>query len=181
MSHGSPSAPLELLEQPRADLAGLVQAVDVVQEDDELVAAEAGRRVDFPDRLAEAVGDGHEQCVADVVPQAVVDDLEAVEVEEQDGELAIGIAARTADRAHQAVSEELAVRQAGQAILVREAEERAAARRAKRKPAANTTVAGGASDDVIEAKVDAIAFQQADSATKVELAQDVEELEILLG
>ncbi len=58
--------------------------VDVEEEHGELVAAEAGEYVvDADEAAGDALGDVTQQVVAGVVPQAVVDLLEPVEVEQQ--------------------------------------------------------------------------------------------------
>ena len=51
--------------------------------DDELVTAHARHRVAGAHGVAEPFGDLHEQPVADGVPEAVVDELEVIEVEIQ--------------------------------------------------------------------------------------------------
>ena len=55
---------------------------DVLEQHGELVAAEAGDGVAGSDRL-EALGDLDQERVAGIVPEAVVDQLEPVEVEEE--------------------------------------------------------------------------------------------------
>jgi hypothetical protein len=67
-------------------------AAQALAEDHELVASEVGHavsgtadRIGAAQRLLQAGGDGHEQLVAHVVAEAVVDVLEAVEVDEQYG------------------------------------------------------------------------------------------------
>ena len=65
-------------------------AVGLVDQDHELVAAQAGREVIAPDAGADPVGDGGQDPVAAGVAEEVVHDLEAVEVEEEDGRLAVG-------------------------------------------------------------------------------------------
>ena len=64
-------------------------------------------------RLASTV----EQLVAGEVPEAVVDQLEAVEVEEQHGEQVAPAAAGPVERALQPLHEEGAVGQAGERIV----------------------------------------------------------------
>ena len=66
------------------DLLDGLHAGDVRAEHGELVAAEPRHHVVGAHRAAQAVGDRDEQLVARRVAEAVVDDLEAVEVEEQD-------------------------------------------------------------------------------------------------
>ncbi|MNP72379.1 hypothetical protein D3C76_1689270 [compost metagenome] len=61
------------------------------QQDDELVTPQARHGVDIAHLLLEAMGDAFEQQIAHRVAQAVVDVLEAVEVEKQHGALAAGI------------------------------------------------------------------------------------------
>src|SRR3989442_1311245 len=56
----------------------------VVEEDRELVAAEAGRQVPLADAAPDPLGDRDEERVARGVTHRVVDDLEIVEVEEED-------------------------------------------------------------------------------------------------
>ena len=60
-----------------------LDAREVVAEHHELVAAEARDDVAGPDRVPEPLRDGHDELVAERVPEAVVDELEVVEVDEQ--------------------------------------------------------------------------------------------------
>ena len=55
------------------------------QHDDELVTAETSEQRALPDGTADPLGHDGEQSVADAVPEAVVDRLEVVEVDEQQG------------------------------------------------------------------------------------------------
>ena len=57
--------------------------VEVLGEDHELVTAETRDGVAVAHQLGEALGDGQQQAVADVVSEVVVDGLELVEVDEQ--------------------------------------------------------------------------------------------------
>ena len=70
-------------------------------------------------RAAQPAGDFHQQHVAGVMPERIVDDLEAVEIDEQHGELAL-VALGSVDRAAQHAVEHFAVRQIGQAVVRRE-------------------------------------------------------------
>ena len=78
---------VERLAERRAQPAGghrrLRLVGDAGAEDRELVAAEARDQVALADRAAQALGDLDQQPVAGLVAEAVVDDLEVVEVEEQ--------------------------------------------------------------------------------------------------
>ena len=83
-------------------LEGALDGVDAVAdgavvgegggEEDELVSADAGEGVGGVEGLAEVVGDLAEDLVAGVVAEGVVDFLEAVEVEQEEGERAVGAA-----------------------------------------------------------------------------------------
>ena len=70
----------------------LVDPVDLADHH-ELVAAEAGHGVGGAHALSQPVGGLHQQLVAGAVAEAVVDDLEVVEVEEEHDDL--GAAARS--------------------------------------------------------------------------------------
>ena len=90
--------------------------VDVVAQDGELVAAETGQGVARPHDAAQPVGHGAQDLVADVVAEAVVDELEAVEVEEHHGHV-VSAPRRPAQGHLEAVHEELAVGQAGERVV----------------------------------------------------------------
>src|SRR4029079_11212572 len=107
----------QLLVDAGGDEGGVGAGAHVVDEDRELVAAEAGERVAGTDAALEAPGDFDEELVAREVAQAVVDDLEAVHVDEEDGEAVVGPPGREADRLAEAVEEEGAVGKAGQGIV----------------------------------------------------------------
>ncbi len=84
--------------------------------DDELVAAQAGRRITFAQHAAQALRHLFQQAVADEVAEAVIDVLEMVEVEQQQADLG-AVAARLGDRLGQAVHQQGAVGQAGQGVV----------------------------------------------------------------
>lgn len=66
-------------------IAGAGGVVHLLEEDGELVAAEAGHRVTGTHRFPDPLGHGRQQVVTAVVAHAVVDELEVVEVEKEDG------------------------------------------------------------------------------------------------
>ena len=70
--------------------AGGALVVAAVEQDGELVAAEARGQVAGAQHPAQAAGEGDEQLVADLVAEAVVDPLEVVEVEEEHDRAAVG-------------------------------------------------------------------------------------------
>jgi hypothetical protein len=67
------------------DEVGRLVAGEVGGDDHELVAAEAGKGVGEPDGPAEIVGDVPEELVANVVAVGVVDELEAIEIDHEEG------------------------------------------------------------------------------------------------
>ena len=90
---------------------------DVVEQHRELVAAEPGDDVLRPHARAQPVGDVEQQPVAGIVPEAVVHQLEAVDVEEEHGDGAARIG-RGRERAVESGEEARAVRQAGERVVV---------------------------------------------------------------
>jgi hypothetical protein len=89
-----------------------------VEQHRELVAPEPRHRVAGPDAVAQAVADGDEEPVPRRVAEGIVDQLEAVQVEEEDGDR-LPLAARAGERRREAVGEEVAVRQPGQHVVER--------------------------------------------------------------
>ena len=75
----------QLAGQPLGHGQRALEVGRVVGEDRELVAAQAGDEVAGADRVGDPLGDGLEERVAGGVAERVVDDLEVVEVDEQDG------------------------------------------------------------------------------------------------
>ena len=98
-------------EVDRRALAG-----QVLGDDDELVAAEPGDGVSVADRAAQPVGDLGEHLVAGGVPEAVVDGLELVEVDEQQPDRAGG-AGLAGQRLPDALHQPGPVRQPGQRVV----------------------------------------------------------------
>ena len=88
----------------------------VLGEDHELVAAEAGDGVVGAHDRAEPLGEADEQLVAGAVAEAVVDDLEPVEVEEEDRHLLLQLPGPD-QRVLEPVEHEGAVRQAGEVVV----------------------------------------------------------------
>ena len=77
---------LELGGDAVGDPAHVGEARDALEQDHELVAAEAGDHVVGAQLGRQALGDGDQQLVAGAVAERVVDDLEVVDVGEQDRE-----------------------------------------------------------------------------------------------
>ncbi|MDT4821239.1 hypothetical protein FQZ97_544090 [compost metagenome] len=95
----------------------LAKLVGLHQQHDELVAAQARYGVDLAHPRPQAVGDLDQQLVAGVVAEAVVDHLEAVDVHEGQREAAL-VARGQGDGLADAVAEQVAVGQAGEAVVV---------------------------------------------------------------
>ena len=102
---------------PSGDGVGLGIVVQPVQEDRELVAAQPGQRVALPQAGLETPRRGDQQLVADHVAETVVDDLEAVEIEVEDGEAVVNAAAPAlVEPPAEPLDEHGAIGQAGQRV-----------------------------------------------------------------
>ena len=117
------AAQLQRLAQHGQQLAGdafdLVTLAGLFQDDHEFVAAEPRHHVARAQRTPQPAADFHQQHVAGVMAQRIVDDLEAVEIDEQHRKLAL-VALRGVDRPPQHAVELVAVRQVGQAVMRRQ-------------------------------------------------------------
>ena len=112
----------ERLGQDPEDLArhggGVGLSRDPVEEEQKLVAADAGHGVVLPDAAAQPIGDLDEKFVAGRVAERVVHALEVIEVEEHDDErlpAALGVQ----DREREPVVEEDTVREVRERVVVR--------------------------------------------------------------
>ena len=99
------------------DLLGLLDRLDPVEEDRELVAADPGDRVTGTEACRKPACSRYQELVADGVVEAIVYDLEAIEVEEEDGAPVRLLALRALQGLGQAIQEERAVRKAGERIV----------------------------------------------------------------
>ena len=100
------------LVSDRSQCRGIVNVLD---DDHELVAAQARQQVDLAQRRRECRRHGLEKLVADPVSQRVVDILETVEVDEQHADPTAG-ALRMRDRLCQALLQQQPVGQTGQRV-----------------------------------------------------------------
>ena len=89
---------------------GLLRIGEVAEQQGELVAAEARHGVAGPDDLAQPLRDLDQQHVAPGVAEALVDGLEAIDVEEQHREPVVFAATLERERLSEAVDEERPVR-----------------------------------------------------------------------
>ena len=99
------------------DLRRVFGLMKVGKDHSEFVAAVTRDRVGLPHAAAQALRDLDQEDVGDIVPQGVIDDLEAVDVDEQNGH-ALSRALRGEQAHFQALNEETAVRQLRQRIVV---------------------------------------------------------------
>ena len=91
--------------------------VDVGLDDREFVAADARYRVGFAHAAAQPAGHGAQQLVADGVSERIVDVLEVVEVEAQDGEPLPAL--HMDERLGETLAQQQAVGKVGQRIVAR--------------------------------------------------------------
>ena len=96
----------------------MVAVLDFVAEDQELVAAEAPDGVARPHQLGDAGRDLLEEAIPGVVPETVVDRLEAIEVEEHHGD-GVVVPAGPRERHVEPVREQRAIRQSGERVVQR--------------------------------------------------------------
>ncbi len=123
-----PSRSYALLEgglDPRRDPLGLADAAHRPEQDPELVGAQPGDRVGGPRRAQQPLADLGEQGVAGGMAEALVDDLEPVEVEQDQrdpsGAAAPGavVAGHRLDLLRQSVEQHRPVGQPGQVVVER--------------------------------------------------------------
>ena len=116
---GNAEGLLHPLRELAGDAGGRVGRLEVLDHDQKLVPAQARERVLVAQAAAQAGRDRLDQLVARGVPQAVVDVLEAVEIDEQHADPA-AVAARLLDRMLQPRLHQQPVRQVGQRVVVRQ-------------------------------------------------------------
>src|SRR5205085_11215203 len=107
------------LEHALGDANGIVEVLKVIQKNRKLVAAKPRDRVVRAQTTFELARNRDEQLVADRVAETVVDHLEAVEVEKENGEVVFGMALGLFDGEAQMICEEQAIGQARQRICER--------------------------------------------------------------
>ena len=90
------------------------------QHDQEFVAAAAGHRIFFPDTPLEPFGNLLQEKIAERVSQRIVDDFEAVEIEKQNCDFLVVLAASAGQRFGQDLTEKSPIMQAGKGIVIGE-------------------------------------------------------------
>ncbi len=103
-------------KQIARDALDVIALGGLLENDDEFVATEPRHDIARPQRAAQPARDFHQQHIAGVMPQRIVDDLEAVEIDEQHGELPL-VAPRRLDRVAQQPVEHFPIGQLGQAVV----------------------------------------------------------------
>jgi len=91
-----------------------------VEENHELVSADASEGIRLAHSAAHLLGDLEEQAIARLVPERIVHRLEAVDVEQQQRDLTLA-PRRGREHLHQPVAEVRPVRKLGELVLPREA------------------------------------------------------------
>ncbi len=99
--------------------AGFRRLLQLLEQDGELVAAQARDGVSRPHAAFEAARHLDQQQVALQVAEAVVDHLEAVEIQEHHGQPVVVVALRPRQRRAQPVHEQRAVGQTGERVVER--------------------------------------------------------------
>jgi hypothetical protein len=94
-----------------------VDAADVGEKNREFVPPQAGHRVARAQEHAQSLPELDEQLVTRRMSKAVVDALEAIEVQKEHGERPLGIPPLLFQREAEAIEKERAVWQAGQRIV----------------------------------------------------------------
>ena len=108
---------LQRRDDPLGGVDGRRRARDLFDQDRELVASHPRDGVAGRERLAEANPDAAQQRVTGGVTQRVVDALEVVQVEKEDGDLRPSLLAAQDERVLDAVREQRAVREPGERVV----------------------------------------------------------------
>ena len=123
LAEGSSSLPAICSGAPSASstrcatLTAVPGTGDVLEQDRELVAGQPRDQVRFAHAGLQALRDFLEQVVAGQVAEAVVDHLEAVDVQVQQRALALRVALEQREHALEPLAQVAAVRQAGQRVV----------------------------------------------------------------
>ncbi len=119
--HVAPGGELDRIgQQPRVLVGqadGHVDVVDIAAQHDELVSGEPADHVPAPHRRLEALGQGQQDLVAAHMAEGVVDQLEVVQVDEEDGQVGAPLHGNQ-QLALELVVEQRAVAQAGEGVVV---------------------------------------------------------------
>ena len=107
------------VDRALADADGFRARHGSIDQDHELIAPETCRGVDRAHRVLQALRHLAQQIIAGAMPEGVIDELEAVEVDHQQCEL-VGLAVCLGDGLSDAIIQQQAVRQSGEGIVRRQ-------------------------------------------------------------
>jgi len=113
----------ELRENPLGEGDRVALRVNIFEQDREFVAAEARQRVAGPQTALETARDGDEQHVSRHVPETVVHELEAVEIQEQHGRDMIVAPLRASDHVVEAFHERRSVCEARELVVLHDVQQ----------------------------------------------------------
>ncbi|MNC28185.1 hypothetical protein D3C75_763840 [compost metagenome] len=108
---------VQVVEDALGYLLGVAVAGEVVKQDDEFVAAEAEQLISRAQGLFQADCHFHQHAITDVVAEAIVDQLEAVQIDEQQRLVVTALALLPEGLLHLLVKPD-AVGQAGQRVVL---------------------------------------------------------------
>ncbi|MNV67223.1 hypothetical protein D3C71_1600130 [compost metagenome] len=108
---------VQVVEDALGYLLGVAVAGEVVKQDDEFVAAEAEQLVSGAQGFFQAHSHFHQHAITDVVAEAIVDQLEAVQIDEQQRLVVTALALLPEGLLHLLVKPD-AVGQAGQRVVL---------------------------------------------------------------
>ena len=111
-------------QQALGDFTQLVRIVVILDQRQELIAADTRDRVLFAQRLLHACRAGAQHVVASFMAEGIIDVLETIQIEKQDRNLVV-LAFGMRQRLVQMLDEQEAVWQAGQFIVMRQMEDAA--------------------------------------------------------
>ena len=115
------TAGLQRRRQDRVDAVGHVRGIalvpDILEQKNELVSPKPCHRITGAPARLEPAADHLQQLIPDQVSEAVIDRLEAIEIEIEHGKHTLGAPFRPFDRPSQAIEEQGAVGELGQRIV----------------------------------------------------------------
>jgi len=105
-------------EQPPAQQHRVFRPSQPALDDREFIGVETGKRILLAQRRSKALGDGAQQLVAGAVAERIVDRLEIIETEHQHRDLVCAAPGVLQNLVH-ALTQQIAVRQPGQGVVLR--------------------------------------------------------------
>src|SRR3989442_5046364 len=108
-----------------ADVTGVqtcalpIWILDPVEQDSKLVAPKTRHRINLPQARLQPLSDFYDQSIAIAVAQTVVDVLEAIQIEKQNGEEIVALTLAALNRQLQIIRKHTPIRQVGKRIVKR--------------------------------------------------------------